>query len=75
MTNTNTYGQSTAIQRYKIGYRSDEWGMRSSTPGGIQDASGSWVLYSDHITVLAAYATRIAELEEINTAAQAKQKD
>ena len=69
MTNTNTYGQSTAIQRYKIGYRSDEWGMRSSTPSGIQAASGSWVLYSDHIAVLAACRARIAELEEINTAA------
>ena len=67
MTNTNTYGQSSAIQRYKIGYRCDEWGMRSSTPGGLQDESGSWVLYSDHIAVIAACRARIAELEEINT--------
>ncbi|HCE28450.1 MAG TPA: hypothetical protein DET46_06515 [Comamonadaceae bacterium] len=37
-----------AIQRYKIGYRSDEWGVRSSTPSGIPDASGSWVRYEDH---------------------------
>ena len=43
-----------AIQRYKIGYRSYEWGQRSSTPSGIPDASGSWVRYADHVTALAA---------------------
>ena len=29
---TQDKGQVPAIQRYKIGYHSDEWGMRSSTP-------------------------------------------
>ncbi len=43
-----------AIQRYKIGYRSYEWGQRSSTPSGIPDASGSWVRYADHVNALAA---------------------
>ena len=43
-----------AIQRYKIGYHADEWGQRSSTPGGIPDASGSWVRYADHVIALAA---------------------
>ena len=52
MTTTPTSGA--AIQRYKIGYHSDEWGHRSSTPSGIPDASGSWVRYADHVTALAA---------------------
>ena len=52
MTTTPTSGA--AIQRYKIGYQSDEWGQRSSTPSGIPDASGSWVRYADHVTALAA---------------------
>ena len=43
-----------AIQRYKIGYHSDDWGQRSSTPSGIPDASGSWVRYADHVAALAA---------------------
>ena len=41
-----------AIQRYKIGYHSDDWGQRSSTPSGIPDASGSWVRYADHVAAL-----------------------
>ena len=52
MTTTPTSGA--AIQRYKIGYHSDEWGQRSRTPSGIPDASGSWVRYADHVTALAA---------------------
>jgi hypothetical protein len=42
-----------AIQRYKIGYYSDGWGERSSTPSGIPDASGAWVRYEDHVAALA----------------------
>ena len=52
MTTTPTSGA--AIQRYKIGYHTDEWGQRSSTPSGIPDTSGSWVRYEDHIAALAA---------------------
>lgn len=52
MTNPTTHGQVPAIQRYKIGYHSDEWGVRSSTPGGISDPSGQWVLYKDYIAAL-----------------------
>lgn len=37
------------IARYKIGYHTDEWGMRSSTPSGIPDPAGAWVRYEDHI--------------------------
>lgn len=49
---TNATGGA-AIKRYKIGYHTDEWGVRSSTPGGITDPSGQWVLYKDHIAALA----------------------
>ena len=54
MTTTTTPTGGAAIQRYKIGYREDDWGQRSSTPSGIPDASGSWVRYEDHIAALAA---------------------
>ena len=56
MTTPHTSGAADlpAIQRYKIGYHSDDWGQRSSTPSGIPDASGSWVRYEDHIAALAA---------------------
>jgi hypothetical protein len=49
---TNATGGA-AIKRYKIGYHTDEWGVRSSTPGGITDPSGQWVLYKDHLAALA----------------------
>ena len=42
------------IQRYKIGYSTDDQGMRSSTPGGIPAETGSWVRYSDHCEAVAA---------------------
>ena len=54
MSQHTTPTSGAAIQRYKIGYHSDEWGQRSSTPSGIPDASGSWVRYADHVTALAA---------------------
>lgn len=57
----NNKEQVSAIQRYKIGYHTDEWGMRSGTPAGIHDASGSWVRYSDHVAVIA--ALRAQQLE------------
>ena len=66
--------------RYKIGYRTDEWGERSSTPGGIPDPAGAWVRYDDHAAALARAAHAAApkaapaveaggplnELEELN---------
>ena len=54
MTTTTTPTSGAAIKRYKIGYHSDEWGVRSSTPSGIPDASGPWVRYEDHVTALKA---------------------
>ena len=47
MTN-NQHGQVPAIQRYKIGYHSDEWGVRSLSPTDIYDDAGTWVRYEDH---------------------------
>lgn len=40
------------ILRYKIGYATDDWGMRSSTPSGIPDHAGAWVRYEDHIAAM-----------------------
>lgn len=58
MTNPTPHGQVPAIQRYKIGYHSDEWGMRSSSPSSIPDTSGPWVRYADHV----------AQVEALNAA-------
>jgi hypothetical protein len=41
-----------SIARYKIGYATDDWGMRTSTPSGIPDPAGSWVRYADHVAAL-----------------------
>lgn len=71
MTTTTTSGA--AIQRYKIGYHSDEWGVRSSTPSGIPDASGSWVRYADHVTALAAGQATAAQQPGAAYAALAEQ--
>ena len=54
---TNQQGAPEAmrpIARYKIGYATDDWGMRSSTPGGIQDPAGGWVRYEDHVAAMRA---------------------
>ena len=40
------------LTRYKIGYATDEWGMRSSSPSGIPDPAGACVRYEDHIAAL-----------------------
>ena len=52
---TNQQGAPEAprpIARYKIGYATDDWGVRSSTPSGIPDSAGAWVLYKDHVAAL-----------------------
>ncbi|MDR6768663.1 hypothetical protein J2W88_003967 [Acidovorax delafieldii] len=58
MTNPTPPGQAPEIQRYKIGYTSDEWDMRSSTPGAIRDAAGKWVRYEDHAAAIATLRTQ-----------------
>lgn len=52
-----------AIQRYKIGYHSDEWGVRSSTPGGICDDAGPWVRYEDAVAEFQRLHAYCQELE------------
>ena len=51
---TTPHGQVPAIQRYSIGYHSDEWGVRSLSPTGIYDDAGPWVRYEDHAAQIAA---------------------
>ena len=58
MTNPTPHGQVPAIQRYKIGYHSDEWGVRSLSPTGIYDDAGKWVRYEDHAAVITALRTQ-----------------
>ena len=56
MTDTTPAPIGAPVPRYKIGYRSDEWGERSSTPGGIPDPAGAWVRYDDHAAALSSAA-------------------
>ena len=58
MTNPTPHGQVPAIQRYKIGYHSDEWGVRSLSPTSIYDDAGPWVRYEDHAAVITALRTQ-----------------
>jgi len=58
MTNPTPHGQVPAIQRYSIGYHSDEWGVRSLSPVGIYDDAGKWVRYEDHAAVITALRTQ-----------------
>ncbi len=37
----------TKVQRYKVGYYTDEWGMSSNTPFLIPDDSGFAVKFED----------------------------
>ena len=50
------------IQRYKVGYYTDEWGMRSDTPCLIKDSQGYAVKFEDYEQLTA----RVRELEEEN---------
>ena len=61
--NPTSREQVPAIQRYKIGYASDEWGVRSLSPVGIYDDVGPWVLYKDHAAEVVALRVNIEELE------------
>jgi len=54
--------QPLLLPRYKIGYYSDEQGMRSSTPTGIPDPEGTWVRF-EHAQTLIAHAQRRHEAE------------
>ena len=51
-----------AIQRYKIGYHSDEWGVRAAISQSIiYDDAGPWVRYEDHVAALAAGQTAVQD--------------
>lgn len=59
----NTHGQVPAIQRYSIGYHSDEGGVRSLSPTSIYDDAGPWVRYEDHAAELRRLHDYCQELE------------
>ena len=64
----------TKVQRYKVGYYTDEWGMSSNTPCLVPDDSGYAVKFEDCCKLeteiallqyeLAKLHTRVAKLEE-----------
>ncbi len=55
--------QPKALQRFKIGYPSDSWGERSSTPTGLPDPNGAWVRHEDISESIRSQRARIEELE------------
>lgn len=63
-----TTQQPNAVQRYKVGYRSDEWGMSSSTPSCIPAHDGAWVRFADMQELQAGYDA--ARLENVQLRAQ-----
>ena len=52
----------TKVQRYKVGYYSDEWGMSSNTPCLIPDDSGYAVEFEDYCKL----ETELAAIKEEN---------
>ena len=52
----------TKVQRYKVGYYSDEWGMSSNTPCLIPDDSGYAVKFEDYFKLEAENERLKAEL-------------
>ena len=55
----------TKVQRYKVGYYTDEWGMSSNTPCLVPDDSGYAVKFEDYCKLETELATLKAELREI----------
>ena len=52
------------IQRYKVGYYSDEWGMSSNTPCLLKDSNGYAVKYEDHVKKIEALREKLRVAEE-----------
>lgn len=55
----------TKVQRYKVGYYTDEWGMSSNTPCLVPDDSGYAIKFEDYCkleTELAAIKTELREI-------------
>ncbi len=55
----------TKVQRYKVGYYTDEWGMSSNTPCLVPDDSGYAVKFEDYCKLETELAAIKAELREI----------
>jgi len=55
----------TKVQRYKVGYYTDEWGMLIVTPRLIPDDSGFAIRLEDYFKLEAELAALKAELREI----------
>ena len=53
----------TKVQRYKVGYYTDEWGMSSNTPCLIPDDSGYAVKFEDYCKLETELAALKAENE------------
>ena len=58
----------TKVQRYKVGYYTDEWGMSSNTPCIVPDDSGYAVKFEDYCKLEAENAAlkeRVVTLEKL----------
>ena len=55
----------TKVQRYKVGYYTDEWGMSSNTPCLIPDDSGYAVKFEDYCKLETELAALKTELEAV----------
>ena len=53
----------TKVQRYKVGYYTDEWGMSSNTPCLVPDDNGYAVRFEDYCKLEAELAALKAENE------------
>ena len=58
----------TKVQRYKVGYYTDEWGMSSNTPCLIPDDSGFAVKFEDYFKLEAENERLKAELTKYRDA-------
>ena len=55
----------TKVQRYKVGFFQDEWGMSSNTPCLVPDDSGYAVKFEDYCKLETELATLKAENESL----------
>lgn len=69
-----TTQQLNAVQRYKVGYSSDAWGDRSSTPTCIPAHDGAWVSFSDMQALQAGYDAARLQIESLQSRLDACQK-
>ena len=60
----------TKVQRYKVGYYTDEWGMSSNTPCLVPDDSGFAVKFEDYCKLETELAAIKAENESLKLDAE-----